>query len=203
MLKVFVVSLGKSNGEGTSHFLVVLLFLMEVPRVRVIWDEDNLAFLEACKSPKQKINEPKTPYHAATGSNGFVSPTPDEEICPMEAAAHAEAIRCALSEVASTSGGSSSQHRGGKWVFSENDSRFIDMNENFNVEGIAIQDNRLSFEDSRVSFEEHRRKHYDEFHRAKMMRMHDPQHLDEVEEEDKEIKLLEAVSLLKIQPNPI
>lgn len=37
-----------------------------------MWDEENLDFLEANKTPKQKINEPKTPYHAPEAEDGKI-----------------------------------------------------------------------------------------------------------------------------------
>jgi hypothetical protein len=40
-------------------------------RVRVVWDEENLDFLEASKTPKQKITEPKTPYYAPNTIDGM------------------------------------------------------------------------------------------------------------------------------------
>ncbi|BBN01577.1 hypothetical protein Mp_2g08540 [Marchantia polymorpha subsp. ruderalis] len=64
--------------------------------VRVVWDEENLDYLEAHKTPKQKIDEPKTPYHPPGAEDNIVSPT------PLENALHADAIRLALSQVAST-----------------------------------------------------------------------------------------------------
>jgi protein phosphatase inhibitor 2 len=95
------------------------------PRVRVVWDEENLDFLEASKTPKQKITEPKTPYYAPNTIDGVVSPTPDDEKIPMETALHAEAIRHALSEVASSSKASSSRQSGGGW--SSGDDELDDM----------------------------------------------------------------------------
>lgn len=41
-------------------------------RVRVVWDEENLHQLEATKSPKQKITEPKTPYYAPDVGDGML-----------------------------------------------------------------------------------------------------------------------------------
>ncbi len=59
------------------------------------------------------------------GRAGVVSPTPDDEKIPMETALHAEAIRHALSEVASSSKASSSRQSGGGW--SSGDDELDDM----------------------------------------------------------------------------
>jgi protein phosphatase inhibitor 2 len=56
---------------------------------------------------------------------GVVSPTPDDGRIPMEAALHAEAIRHALSEVASSSQASRSQQSG--WT--SGDDEFDEMEE--------------------------------------------------------------------------
>ncbi|CAM6015974.1 unnamed protein product [Sphagnum balticum] len=126
------------------------------PRVRVVWDEDNLEFLEASKTPKQKITEPKTPYYAPNTLEGVVSPTPDDGRIPMEAAIHAEAIRHALSEVASSSQASRSQQSG--WT--SGDDEFDEMEEE------GLENGR------QWSFEEHRRVHYDEYRKAKWLKGH-------------------------------
>ncbi|BBN03802.1 hypothetical protein Mp_2g26540 [Marchantia polymorpha subsp. ruderalis] len=100
------------------------------PRVRVVWDEQNLDFLEANKTPKQKITEPKTPYHAPEAEDGLVSPSPNDECTLMADAVHAEAIRHALSEVAASSndeaGCSRPRPRGGGWTSSEDEAEEMD-----------------------------------------------------------------------------
>ncbi|KAL3696885.1 hypothetical protein R1sor_010961 [Riccia sorocarpa] len=65
--------------------------------VRVVWDEQNLGFWEAHKTATLKIDEPKTPYHPPEAEDNVVPPSPQQN------AAHADAIRLALSQVASTS----------------------------------------------------------------------------------------------------
>lgn len=40
----------------------------------MVWDEENLDYLEASKTPKQKITEPKTPYYAADPVDGMLLP---------------------------------------------------------------------------------------------------------------------------------
>ncbi|CAK9204732.1 unnamed protein product [Sphagnum troendelagicum] len=143
------------------------------PRVRVVWDEENLDFLEASKTPKQKITEPKTPYYAPNTIDGVVSPTPDDEKIPMETALHAEAIRHALSEVASSSKASSSRQSGGGW--SSGDDELDEMEQE------GLENGR------RWSFEEHRRVHYDEYRKAKWLKGHSDAE-DEDDSEEREVK---------------
>ncbi|KAJ7550895.1 hypothetical protein O6H91_07G123400 [Diphasiastrum complanatum] len=145
-------------------------------RARIAWDEENLEYLEATKSPKQKINEPKTPYRPPEEDDGVISPFPDENTTNVDAVAHAEAIRHALSDVASTSNGRRRQ-RGGGWTSSEDEAEEIEPSttETAGVNG------------SSLTFQEHRRKHYDEFRKVKMLLSQGSQLDDEddIQEDDR------------------
>ncbi|KAH7434694.1 hypothetical protein KP509_06G030700 [Ceratopteris richardii] len=122
---------------------------------RVVWDEANLEYLEASKSPKQKITEPKTPYHVSALEDGSISPIAGEDKF-LDEAAQAEQIQHALMEVASTS----SNHRRsrGGWTSSEDEADDMD------------QDTDVGMVSHKKSFREQRRAHYDEYRKLKALR---------------------------------
>lgn len=137
----------KRNGSGRPR-----------PRnVGVVWDEANLNYLEANKSPKQKITEPKTPYHAPAHEDGSISPIAGEDRTFLDQATQAEEICHALMEAASTS---SSQRRSrGGWTSSEDEADEMDQDS----EGVGPNSHGLSFQ-------EHRKAHYDEYRKLKALR---------------------------------
>lgn len=118
-------------------------------RGRVRWDEANLNEIEANKPVREKILEPKTPYHPMMEDDGFPSPALDSSDCCSNAyAAHAEAIRSALSKV----------------VISEKHSRpFAGLSTSSEDEA----DEGNVSERRAVNFEDRRRAHYDEFKKVK------------------------------------
>lgn len=61
------------------------------------------------------------------GCAGLVSPSPTDECVSMADADHAEAIRHALSEVASTSEAGTSRQRGSGWTSSEDEGEIEEM----------------------------------------------------------------------------
>eukprot|EP00250_Pteridium_aquilinum_P013207 c2119_g1_i1 orf=171-731(+) len=131
---------------------------------RVVWDESNLNFLEASKTPKRKITEPKTPYHAPEGALN------NEE--------HAQAIWDALSEVASSSGQGSSRSVE-SWASEEEEDDLVESTDcDCDTTGLGQSGNRLSFA-------EQRKAHYDEFRKSKSLRHEDLVVHDAEEDVDK------------------
>ncbi|XP_002966044.2 protein phosphatase inhibitor 2 isoform X2 [Selaginella moellendorffii] len=137
-------------------------------RARVAWDEDNLDYLEANKSPKKKITEPKTPYHAPEASDGMISPLTDDldgmRVCDESSSVDPEAVTSALLASSSSNGtGGRRWRRSSGWTSSEDET----------------EDRR----EEHQRFAELRRAHYDEFRRLQLLRLQGSSWQEEEEEQ--------------------
>ncbi|XP_056851094.1 protein phosphatase inhibitor 2 isoform X1 [Raphanus sativus] len=145
---------------------------------RVQWDEANIVEIESNKPVRQKITEPKTPYHPMIDDDddGSLSPRGrsfDECVDDMQ---RAEELRNVLNEAAASSSRNTSQGSGsGGWSSSEEDE----------ADPMDQDDEDTDVDDEKnARFNELRRVHYDEFRKVKELRSSGSFYEEEEEEDD-------------------
>lgn len=140
---------------------------------RVRWDEANIGEIEANKPMRQKITEPKTPYHPMIDDDCSLSPVRgsfDASIDDDKRASQVEAIWTALSDAGSSSKRGSGQSFG--WTSSEDELESME------------HDGGDSETDRSKKFRKHRKAHYDEYLKVKEHRQKSSTVEDESDEDD-------------------
>ncbi|KAL0738971.1 hypothetical protein Bca4012_015181 [Brassica carinata] len=141
---------------------------------RVQWDEANIVEIESNKPVRQKITEPKTPYHPP------YHPMTDDDGGPSRVRSfdnfvemhRAEELKKDLNDLASSSKIISHRSDSGEWSSSEDEADPVDENEEGSEGG------------KNTSFNEHRRVHYDEFRMVKEMRSSGSLYCEDAEVDD-------------------
>ncbi|PNY04634.1 protein phosphatase inhibitor 2-like [Trifolium pratense] len=134
------------SGEGLDPLWIYI-------RGHVRWDEANIGNIEATKPVRQKITEPKTPYHPMLEDDSSQSPgRVGYDECVDEKTDQANAEETAFDKATCCSRKKTRQSDG--WSSSEDE-----------IETVEQID-----EDASCSFKEHRRAHYDEFLKVKELR---------------------------------
>ncbi|XP_054785696.1 protein phosphatase inhibitor 2-like [Prosopis cineraria] len=133
---------------------------------RVTWDEANIEEIEANKPVRQKITEPKTPYHpmiddddSSSSLQGSFNSCIDNDNVVVGAE---DGASCSRNRIGRSSG----------WTSSEDESDAVEQDD----------------EDRSLRFKEHRKAHYDEFFKVKELRQKGSA-LEEESDEDGNIEL--------------
>ncbi|KAK9060890.1 hypothetical protein SSX86_018070 [Deinandra increscens subsp. villosa] len=138
----------------------------ESSRRSVRWDEAKLSEIEANKPVRQKITEPKTPYHHMADADGSLSP----QRSPSSSERDDENVHSVFNDMVSNN----SQQLSG-WTSSEDEPDAMDEEDN---------------EGRSSSFKEQRRAHYNEFHKVReLMRQGSLNESCNDEEDDDDKKL--------------
>ncbi|XP_013622163.1 PREDICTED: protein phosphatase inhibitor 2-like isoform X1 [Brassica oleracea var. oleracea] len=153
---------------------------------RVQWDEANIVEIESNKPVRQKITEPKTPYHPMIHDDDDDDYDDDGSLSPRGGRSFDECVDDMqraeeLKNARFTSQGSGSG--GGGWSSAEDEEADPVDQDNEGLEG-----------EKNERFSELRRVHYDEFHKVKELRSLGSFYEEEEDEDDGASKKAETTT---------